>query len=436
VSGEPKARRLVYPALRASTAFGALASGFCQTYVFARVLTPEQFSIYIVIGSLGVSLWLFDLGIAKVLFVQLRDAFLKNRLGQGADEQSLPVQAAGIALLYAALVVAGTLACFLIVAGGTSRGSLEAGQEALLFAYTALNLVWFVLRNVSVAGDQFIYFESLDAVRRAGHIGLTFCLFLPISFISFILWSNLLWAVLFVLLLRRLGSLGLIRWERGRMLAGLSAYFRRHSSSLWSSGRYALGEMYIYTFPSLLVPALHGLGGPTIVFDTVFKVFRGATVVFSAACDLLVPRQTRVFAAGDTAGLRRHTLQALVFAALPALCLCLLLAFAGDRLFGLLLGNAAQVPAAFNQILIVLVLANLVQTVSNFVLVHTGFFAPIGRLATTMALLMTLVAVADAVFRLTLLGFAMLYAAVYVLGAVLYAVLAARHPLAGNRPKA
>lgn len=427
---------LVYPVLRASTAAGALASGFCQTYVFARVLSPEQFSIYIVIGSLGVSLWLFDLGIAKVLFVQLRDAFLKNRLGRESDGESLPAQAAGIAMLYAALVAAGTLVCFLIVAGGTSRGSLEAGQEALLFAYTALNLVWFVLRNVSVAGDQFIYFESLDAVRRIGHIGLTFCLFLPISFISFMLWSNLLWAVLFVLLLRRLGGLGLIRWERGRMLAATSAYFRRHSSSLWSSGRYALGEMYIYTFPSLLVPALHGLGGPTIVFDTVFKVFRGATVVFSAACDLLVPRQTRAFAAEDTTGLRRHTLVALAAASLPAIILCLLLAFAGERLFGLLLGNAAQVPAEFNQILIVLVLANLVQTVSNFVLVHTGFFAPIGRLATAMALLMTVVAVADAVFHLSLLGFAMLYAAAYVFGSVLYAVLAVRHPLAGNRPKA
>jgi hypothetical protein len=174
VSGEAKARRLVYPALRATTAFGALASGFCQTYVFARVLTPEQFSIYIVIGSLGVSLWLFDLGIAKVLFVRLRDAFLQDRLGRGADGENLPAQAASIAVLYAALVAVGTLVCFLIVAGGTSRGSLEAGQEALLFAYTALNLVWFVLRNVSVAGDQFIYFESLDAVRRAGHIGLTF----------------------------------------------------------------------------------------------------------------------------------------------------------------------------------------------------------------------------------------------------------------------
>lgn len=424
----------VYAVLRAATAGGALASGFVQTYVFARVLSPEQFSIYIVIASLGLSLWLFDLGVAKVLFVHLRAAFLKGRLGPGAEDGMLPAQAAGIALAYALVVAAGALLCFAIVAAGTSRGPLEAIHEALLFTYTALNLVWFVLRNVSVAGDQFIFFESLDAVRRIGHIGLFFCLFVPISFLSFMLWSNLLWIVLFAVLLARLGRLGLVRWEAGRMAAASAAFFRRHRAALWGSGRYALGEMYIYTFPSLLVPALHGLGGPTIVFDTVFKVFRGATVVFSAACDLLVPHQTRAFAAGDTADLRRRTLQALVVGLVPAIGLCLILAVAGQPLFGILLGNAAQVPPAFNHVLIVLVLANLVQTVSNFVLVHTGFFRPIGRLATGMALAMTAVAALDWLLGLSLLGFAVLYAVAYVGGAVLYVVLAARYPLAAHRP--
>jgi O-antigen/teichoic acid export membrane protein len=193
--------------------------------------------------------------------------------------------------------------------------------------------------------------------------------------------------------------------------------------------------MYIYTFPSLLVPALHGLGPPTIIFDTVFKVFRGATIAFAAACDLLVPRQTRAFAAGDTADLRRCTLVALVLSSIPGVGLCGLLTLFGDRLFGLLLGNAAQVPTAFVLVLIVLILANLVQTVSNFVLVHTGFFRPIGRLATGMAALMTAVAILDALLELDLFGFLLLYAAAYVMGAILYVVLAMRYPLAGVRPQ-
>ena len=425
----------VYALLRAATAGGALASGFVQTFVFARVLAPDQFSIYIVIASFGISLWLFDLGVVKVLFIHLRDAFLKDRFGPGEEGGELPAQASGIAVIYAIIVGAGALLCFGIVAAGTSRGYFEATQEALFFTYTALNLVWFVLRNVSVAGDQFIFFETLDAVRRVGHISLIFCLFLPMSFMSFMLWSNLLWVALFAALLAHLGRRGLLRWEAGRMVATSVTFFRRHRSALWSSGRYALGEMYIYTFPSLLVPALHGLGGPTIVFDTVFKVFRGATVVFSAACDLLVPMQTRAFAAGDTGELRRRTVQAFIVGLVPAVCLGLILAFAGERIFGILLGAAAEVPTAFNYILVVLVFANLVQTVSNFVLVHTGFFQPIGRLATNMALLMTLVAAADVLLRFSLLGFAALYAAAYVSGAISYVVLVARYPLAGRRPQ-
>jgi O-antigen/teichoic acid export membrane protein len=430
---QSRASALVYPALRAATAGGALASGFCQTYVFARVLSPEQFSVYILIGSLGVSLWLFDLGVAKVLFVQLREAFLKGRLGP--DAERLPVQAAGIAFLYAVLVGIGMIGCFVAVMAGTAQGGLEATQYALFFCYTALNLVWFVLRNVSVAGDEFIFFESLDAVRRIGHIGLIFCLFLPISFVSFLLWSNLLWAVLFAALLFRLVRLGLLRWETRRVTAATAQFFRRHRVALWSSGRYALGEMYIYTFPSLLVPALHGLGGPTIVFDTVFKIFRGATVGFSAACDLMVPRQTRAFAAGDTRDLRHRTLVALGLASLPAIALCLLLIVAGEWLFNLLLGGAAHVSPAFIPILIVLILANLVQTVSNFVLVHTGFFGPIGRLATGMALLMTVAAGLDALLHLDLIGFSLLYAAAYGIGSALYVLLALRYPLAGRRPQ-
>jgi hypothetical protein len=53
-----------------------------------------------------------------------------------------------------------------------------------------------------------------------------------------------------------------------------------------------------------------------------------------------------------------------------------------------------------------------------------------------MALLMTAVAALDALLPLGLSGFAALYAAVYVGGAVLYVVLAARYPLAGHRPDA
>ena len=66
--------------LRVSTAGGAFATGFIQTLVFARVLTPDRFSLFILVGAVGYSLWLCDLGLAKILFVQLRAAHLAGEV--------------------------------------------------------------------------------------------------------------------------------------------------------------------------------------------------------------------------------------------------------------------------------------------------------------------------------------------------------------------
>src|SRR5580704_8539539 len=71
--------------LRVSTAGGAFAMGLVQTLVFARVLTPDRFSLYILVGAIGYSLWLCDLGLAKILFVQLRAAHLAGKTDAGRE---------------------------------------------------------------------------------------------------------------------------------------------------------------------------------------------------------------------------------------------------------------------------------------------------------------------------------------------------------------
>src|SRR6186713_3169738 len=93
-----------YALLRGWTAGSALLAGLVQTFVFARVLEPDRFSLFLVVGALGVSMWLFDLGLPKILFVGLRKRFLK-----GQDISPLAAQASALALLYAALVGAGAL---------------------------------------------------------------------------------------------------------------------------------------------------------------------------------------------------------------------------------------------------------------------------------------------------------------------------------------
>ena len=62
--------------------------------MFARVLAPHDFSIYILIGTFGISLWLFDLGAAKILFVRQRERHLAHR------SDTLPAQSSAVVVLY------------------------------------------------------------------------------------------------------------------------------------------------------------------------------------------------------------------------------------------------------------------------------------------------------------------------------------------------
>src|ERR1700684_3233687 len=77
--------------LRVSTAGGAFATGFIQTLVFARVLTPDRFSLFILVGAVGYSLWLCDLGLAKILFGQLQAAHLDGQTDDRAAGQGKAV---------------------------------------------------------------------------------------------------------------------------------------------------------------------------------------------------------------------------------------------------------------------------------------------------------------------------------------------------------
>ena len=69
-----------YLFLRATTALGALFAGLVQTFVFARVLTPAQFAVFVLLASFGVSLALLDFGVVKLFFVRLRAAYLAGRI--------------------------------------------------------------------------------------------------------------------------------------------------------------------------------------------------------------------------------------------------------------------------------------------------------------------------------------------------------------------
>jgi O-antigen/teichoic acid export membrane protein len=413
---------LRYFLLRASTAAAALAFGLVQTFVFARVFGAQEFSVYILIGTFGVSLWLFDLGAAKILFVRQRERHLA-----ASRDGAVPAQSSAVVVLYAALVLVGTLVCFGVMAARPGATFGAALDYALFFTFAALNLVWFPLRNVSNAVDEYIGFETLEAVRRIGHIGLMLALLAGLPFAAFLLLANALWAIVFVICIARLVRIGALTRPRG-VWTTLAAFWRGNRGELLRSGNYAVGELAIYNFPYFVVPAAFGLGAPTIVLDTVFKVFRGATLIYAAGLDPLVPKQTRALAERDAPTLKRATLTAFILCAVPTIALCAVLLLAGDRLFALLLGHAATVPPAAINLLVVLLLANLAQNVASNLLLHTGFFREIARVATFLVAAMAAMTLAVIMSGLDIVGFIAGYATVYVAGAALYIAYVWRGP--------
>src|SRR5581483_8912129 len=112
--------------------------------------------------------------------------------------------ATAVMLLYLLIVMAATALCF--VAGKLWIGATDGQslQYAAFFSFSTFNLVWFPLRNVSNAVDQFVAFESLEAVRRVAHLALTLVMLVGVPLWGFLIGANIVWlAVLAVCFVRR-----------------------------------------------------------------------------------------------------------------------------------------------------------------------------------------------------------------------------------------
>jgi O-antigen/teichoic acid export membrane protein len=320
------------------------------------------------------------------------------------------------------IVLAATALCFVVGELWIGGTAVESLQYAAFFSFSTFNLVWFPMRNISNAIDQFLAFETLESVRRVAHLGSILILLVGVPLWGFLISANLVWFAVFAICFVRLAERGAVVPRLRGWWTALRAFWGANRAEILRSSNYQVGELAVYNFPYFVVPAVFGLGAPTIILDTVFKVFRGATLIYAAGLDPLVPRQTRAYADGDLATLKKATWTAAFLCAVPTFALCAILFVAGDWLFALLLGNAATVPRTATLILIVLLLANLAQNVASCLLLHTGFFHDIARVATFLVISMAAMTIVVIVSGAGIVGFIGGYAAVYVVGAALYVI--------------
>jgi len=413
-----------YLLLRGWTAGGGLIAGLIQTFVFARVLDPDRFSLFILVGALGTSMWLFDLGLSKIIFVRMRERFLT-----GEKTQTIGAQANALAIFYALLIAAASVICALVLALRHDTSTWQATELGLFFFFTAFNLTWFVFRNASLAVDQYIYFEALESVRRLGYIASMLALLVGLPFGVFLVLINLGWVALIVAACARLVARRAFVPHVSGSAHELRSFFQNNRSAAIRAGTHAAGEVYIHGVLYLVVPIAFGLGAPTIIVDTALKIFLGTLNLCSAACDLLVPRQTAAYAARDRHALARATLMAVVLCALPAIAVAGLLLIDAKGLFALLLSRSAEMPATVTPILLILLAAGVIKTAPGFLLQYTGHFKEIARLSLANVSLMSAGIALALLLRLDVMGLLAVYATVFMIVAAMYLTAALRGPL-------
>ena len=156
--------------LRTTTAGAALVTGLLQTYVFAHILSPQRFSDL----HPGRGLRLFALA-DRLRHRQNPVRAAARALPRGrAQRRRSPATPPRVVLFYFALVADRRPALLRLHGDAHVRfARAKRPSSALFFLFVALNLVWFALRNISIAVDEYVLFEALETVRRAGYfIGL------------------------------------------------------------------------------------------------------------------------------------------------------------------------------------------------------------------------------------------------------------------------
>lgn len=415
---------LRYMLLRAWTAGGGLLSGLVQTFVFARILEPKLFSMFILVGVLGTTTWLFDLGFSRILFVNLRSRFL-------AGEDTLPIgtQVNVLASFYAGAIAVIAIVCFAVMALQPEVSVSRAAELGSFFFFSAFGLTWFVFRNACIAVNEYIYFETLESCRRLGYIAMLLLLLVGLPLPQFLVLINLSWAILIVFAGRKLIKRRAFTPELTGHWRRLCDFFRENRAAAVRTGTHSAGEAYLHAVLYLAVPLIFGLGSPTIVLDTTLKIFFGALTLCTAACDLLVPRQTAAYAARDRRALVRATVMAIELSALPTLAITALLLLDAKRLFALLLGHAAVMPASVTPLLFVFMTAGVMKTAPNFLLQYTGYFKAIARLSIVNAIVVTTAMLAGLLSHVDMVGLLRLYAGAFIIIALLYLGVAVRGPI-------
>lgn len=403
--------------LKISNTVLATVWSFLLTYSLVRTVGLTDYAFFATVIAFASLVLQADLGISLRLFGRMRQNFLHPERSSREELGSAAV-AALWSYAGAALVATGIFGALL---WGVGLGTPEYRPVyLLLFAGSVLPLPWMILRVSVNAFDGYVLSEGIDFVRRLLLVALTGALAfgLPLmvyagSFVA--LWLAGLLALLLVT--RRIGV-----FRGGRARKGFQV-LREDARGIAASAALSVSEFLIYIFPYYTIPLSHPEARALVVFDMFYKVTRFGTTAFLTVAETMMPHQTRAYHARDLHSLKRWMLIAFALGAVPFLAGSAIVYFAGDRFFGILLGDATVVSETTRLAICAMLFMMLVQTVSGAVLAGIGWLGALARRASTVLGLLLLFAAAYHFTGWPIEAFITGYVAIYGLEALAYFTL-------------
>lgn len=375
----PNYRRRLYFALKQLNVVLTVSWGLTFTMSTIRSVGPETFSFLVVLNSIGIALAFIDLGISKIVFVEIRyhhsEPYFDGRF------------ASGIVLIFFSCIAASTLVLtgILLVVGLPAADILYA---IVFFPSCAFGLVWNLINNVAVARGVHVSVEGAYVSMRMVHVvsisalllGLPLFLSLLLIFASWILTlSYAMWRThLF------------FKWTEAVAVWGLGKEFlRRRSGLVGHSVAFMAAELAIYQFPMIYVPAVYGFGWPVVAVDTFYKVHRAGSAFFRAVAESRTPDLVDAYRDSDLRRVRKHLFVTGVICLLGAVLGSSALLAGGKAVFALIAGPENAIPPALVYVISVFFIFSAIENTATNFLLNTGNIAPLRDAdLTTVAMLL------------------------------------------------
>lgn len=272
--------------------------GFGQPYIFNRHLSTNDFSFITVGYGSILFLDLFDLGISRVIYADIRNKFINK------DNYSYSLSTILGIYIYVLLLTIIVFCIFLLLISSKLKNDFSTITIILWGIGISLNANFSYFRYILFAVDEFILFEKLDILRKTISFLLLLIIIWDNSFFVFSVLSIIMFGFIYLKIYK------VLKQKHAAKIKGLVSNFRETlklfrsytTESKWSFFYYVT---HIVNFNSgFLILPFFLINSGIIQYGLWQKFAYGVTMIIVAISDLGLHKTTKLYFLNDFFGTR------------------------------------------------------------------------------------------------------------------------------------